>query len=77
MTTDHGRGPDVKDWRNHGAKVEGARGCVDGVRVAVHVAAREWRDHAPLHTNQAAATLAGWMGVDWNALRPAGGEAGR
>ena len=33
----------------------------------------EWRDHAPLHTNQAAATMAGWMGLDWNALRPGAG----
>jgi hypothetical protein len=33
----------------------------------------EWRDHAPLHTNQAAATLAAWMGIDWAAVRPAAG----
>jgi hypothetical protein len=33
----------------------------------------EWRDHAPLHTNQAAATLAGWVGVDWAASRPRAG----
>jgi hypothetical protein len=33
----------------------------------------ERRNHPPLRTNQIAATLAGWMGVDWAALRPAAG----
>jgi hypothetical protein len=74
VTTDHGRGRTVNDWRNHGAAVEGAQD-VWMAFVSPAVARRgEWRDHAPLHTNQAAATLAGWMGVDWNALRPAAGK---
>jgi hypothetical protein len=74
VTTDHGRGRTVNDWRNHGAAVEGAQD-VWMAFVSPAVARRgEWRDHAPLHTNQAAATLAGWLGVDWNALRPAAGK---
>jgi len=37
----------------------------------------EWRKHAPLHTNQVAATAASWMGVDWTAGRPGVGRAVR
>ena len=33
----------------------------------------EWKGHAPLHTNQIAATIAGWLGVDWRQVRPAAG----
>jgi hypothetical protein len=73
ITTDHGRGHDVQEWRNHGAKVEGAQDVWIAI-AAPGVATRgEWRDHSALHTNQVAATLAAWMGVDWNALRPSAG----
>jgi hypothetical protein len=75
ITTDHGRGRTVKDWRDHGAKVEGAQDVWIAL-VSPSMARRgEWRDHTPLRTNQVAATLAGWMGVDWVALRPAAGHA--
>ena len=37
----------------------------------------EWRDTPEIHTNQAAATLAGWMGLDWKALRPSAGATVR
>lgn len=75
LTTDHGRGHTTKDWRDHNAKIVGA----DNVWIAF-VSPRmtqrgEWRNHAPLSTNQIAATLASWMGVDWNALRPDAGKA--
>jgi hypothetical protein len=74
ITTDHGRGHTPADWRNHGAKVEGAQD-VWMAFVSPGLARRgEWRDHAPLHTSQAAATMAGWMGLDWNRLRPAAGR---
>jgi hypothetical protein len=75
ITTDHGRGHTAADWRNHGAKVEGAQD-VWMAFVSPRSARRgEWRDHPPLHTNQAAATVAGWMGIDWNAIRPGTGKA--
>jgi hypothetical protein len=75
ITTDHGRGRTVKDWRDHGAKVEGAQDVWIAL-VSPSMSRRgEWRDHTPLRTNQVAATLAGWMGVDWVALRPAAGRA--
>jgi hypothetical protein len=73
ITTDHGRGRTVADWRNHGAKVEGAQHVWIAFVSPAMKARGEWRDHPPLATNQVAATLAGWMGVDWLTLRPAAG----
>jgi hypothetical protein len=73
ITTDHGRGHTSKDWRDHGAKVEGAEDVWIALVSPSMTARGEWRDHPELRTNQVAATLAGWMGVDWNALRPAAG----
>jgi hypothetical protein len=73
ITTDHGRGHTPKDWRDHGAKVEGAQDVWIAL-VSPSMARRgEWREHPALHTNQVAATLAGWMGIDWKALRPSAG----
>jgi hypothetical protein len=73
ITTDHGRGRTPDDWRTHGAKVDGAQ-YVWIALVSPSMPRRgEWRSHAPIHTNQIAATLASWMGVDWRALRPAAG----
>ena len=74
ITTDHGRGPGPADWRGHGAKVDGAQ-HVWMAFVSPSFAQRgEWHDHPPLHTSQAAATLAAWMGIDWNASRPNAGR---
>jgi hypothetical protein len=75
ITTDHGRGRTTADWRNHGAKVEGAQDVWIAFVSPSMKPRGEWRDHPPLATNQVAATLAGWMGVDWRALRPAAGAA--
>ena len=74
LTTDHGRGHTSADWRSHGAKIEGAQD-VWMAFVSPRLSQRgEWKDHAPLSTNQAAATMAGWMGLDWSARRPAAGK---
>ena len=73
ITTDHGRGRTVADWRNHGAKVEGAQHVWIAIISPAMPRRGEWRDHPPLATNQVAATLAAWMGVDWQALRPSAG----
>jgi Type I phosphodiesterase / nucleotide pyrophosphatase len=74
ITTDHGRGRTPADWRNHGVKAPGS----DEVWMAFispRMARRgEWRDHAPLATNQVASTLAQWLGLDWKALHPAAGS---
>ena len=73
ITTDHGRGRTAKDWRDHGAKVEGAQDVWIAVASPSMSRRGEWKDQPALHTNQIAATLAGWLGIDWRALRPAAG----
>ena len=74
ITTDHGRGRTTTDWPNHGADVEGAED-VWMAFVSPRVQARgEWRDHPSISAAQAAATMASWMGLDWNAMRPRAGR---
>jgi hypothetical protein len=73
ITTDHGRGRTPADWQNHGAKIEGAQDVWIAIVSPAMTRRGEWRDHSPLGSNQVAATLAGWMGVDWPALRPSAG----
>jgi hypothetical protein len=68
ITTDHGRGRTAKDWDSHGEKVVGAEDV--WIAFASPKMARRgvWQKHEPLSTSQIAATLAGWMGVDWQSL---------
>jgi hypothetical protein len=74
ITTDHGRGRTPTDWSDHGAEVAGANETWIAM-ISPRLSARgEWRDAPTLTTSQVAATLASWMGVDWNAMRP---QAGR
>ena len=74
ITTDHGRGRTSSDWRNHGAKIEGAQDVWMAFASPSMSRRGEWANHAPLTTSQIAATLAGWVGVDWNQMRPAAGK---
>lgn len=74
ITTDHGRGPAPADWRGHGAKVPGARHVWMAFVSPAMRQRGEWRNHPPLFTSQAAATLAGWLGLDWTAARPKAGQ---
>ena len=74
ITTDHGRGRTNEEWRTHGAKIEGAQETWMAF-VSPSMSQRgEWRNHPPLYTNQAAATIASWMGVDWTAGKPGVGK---
>jgi hypothetical protein len=74
ITTDHGRGHTAKDWRDHGATVVGANETWIAF-VSPKMAQRGlWKNHEPLSTSQVAATIAGWMGVDWNAAHPNAGR---
>ena len=77
ITTDHGRGHKVTDWRNHGARVEGAQDAWMAFVSPTLSQRGEWRGHAPLYTSQVAATIAGWIGLDWHMLRPSAGRAVR
>ena len=74
IATDHGRGRTAADWRNHGAKVEGAEDVWIAFASPAMTQRGEWRSHAPLSNNQIAATVAGWVGLDWNHMRPGAGR---
>ena len=74
ITTDHGRGHDADGWRHHGEKYPDAE-RVWMAFVSPKMAQRgEWRGGPAVTTNQIAATLASWVGVDWNADHPAAGK---
>ena len=74
ITTDHGRGHDADGWRHHGEKYPDAE-RVWMAFVSPKMAQRgEWRGEPAVKTNQIAATLASWVGVDWNADHPAAGK---
>jgi Type I phosphodiesterase / nucleotide pyrophosphatase len=74
ITTDHGRGHSTKDWRDHGAKIPGSNETWMAF-VSPRMSQRgQWRNHDPLTTSQAAATIASWMGIDWLADHPNAGR---
>jgi len=73
ITTDHGRGRTPADWRDHGEKIAGAEDVWIAF-VSPSMSRRgEWKNHPGLFTNQIAATVARWLGVDWRAIRPTAG----
>jgi len=74
VTTDHGRGATVADWRTHGAKAEGSQHVWIAFASPRLTQRGVWHDAPELTTSQIAATLAGWMGVDWVADHPAAGR---
>ncbi len=73
ITTDHGRGHTPAGWRNHGAKTEGSQDVWIAF-VSPRMARRGVWTSGTLSTSQIAATVASWMGVDWNADHPAAGR---
>ncbi len=74
ITTDHGRGHTAKDWRDHGAKIEGAQDVWIALASPRMARRGEWRNAPPLSTGQVAATLASWRGIDWTADHPRAGR---
>ena len=74
ITTDHGRGRTPQDWRNHGDAVAGAENVWMAFASPSMTRRGEWKAHEPLSTSQAAATLASWVGLDWNQMRPLAGR---
>ena len=74
LTTDHGRGRTAKDWRDHGAKVEGAQHVWVAFASPAMARRGEWKAHPALSTSQIASTLASWVGLDWNQMRPRAGR---
>lgn len=73
VTTDHGRGHATADWRLHRADVPGS-GDVWIAFASPRMPQRGvWKDSPALSTSQVAATLASWLGVDWNRDHPKAG----
>ncbi len=74
VTTDHGRGQGLKDWKNHGEKVPGSEGTWLAV-LGPKVAALGERTNTPpvLHT-QIAPTIAALLGEDFKASFPESSE---
>jgi hypothetical protein len=64
VSTDLGRGQQVRDWKDHGDRVTGAD--ITWMAFASPSMPRrgEWRQHAPIQNAQVAATLLGWLGLD-------------
>jgi hypothetical protein len=75
ITTDHGRGGhEAGGWRDHGEKVPAAERVWMAFVSPKMTQRAEWRGGPALSTNQIAATLASWVGVDWNADHPQAGK---
>jgi hypothetical protein len=74
ITTDHGRGRTPQDWRDHGATVDGSQDTWIAFVSPRMTQRGEWKQGEPLSTSQIAATVAGWMGIDWNADHPNAGH---
>jgi bisphosphoglycerate-independent phosphoglycerate mutase (AlkP superfamily) len=74
ITTDHGRGRTASDWRDHGATIEGAQDVWMAFASPAMVQRGEWTAPTSLSTSQIASTLASWVGIDWNQMRPHAGR---
>ena len=74
ITTDHGRGQTGDGWRHHGEKYPEAERVWMAFVTPKMTQRGEWRGGPPVSTNQVAATLASWVGVDWTADHPDAGK---
>jgi hypothetical protein len=74
ITTDHGRGHTAEGWRHHGEKYPDAERVWMAFVSPKMTQRGEWRGGPALSTNQVAATLASWVGVDWTADHPQAGK---
>jgi len=74
ITADHGRGRTAQDWRDHNSKTDGSQDTWIAL-VSPRMDRRgEWGEGSALSTSQIAATLADWMGIDWNSDHPNAGH---
>jgi phosphopentomutase/2,3-bisphosphoglycerate-independent phosphoglycerate mutase family metalloenzyme len=74
ITTDHGRGGGLEQWRDHGREVEGAEYVWVAVLGPDTGPRGERRDTVSVTQAQVAATVAALLGFDWPAASP--GAAG-
>ena len=70
VTTDHGRGDAPVEWKNHGAKIKGSERIWIGVLGPDTPALGERTNIATVTQSQIAATLAAFLGLDYNASAP-------
>ena len=74
ITTDHGRGITGEDWDAHGSKIAEAE-YIWMAFVSPDVALRgEWQNAETIFQNQAAATLARFLGLDYLKQTPGAGK---
>ena len=72
LTTDHGRGDAPEEWKHHGANIKGA----ERIWIGVLGPDTQPRGDSPLPKttqSQIAATLAAFLGEDYNAFQPKAG----
>jgi hypothetical protein len=73
ITTDHGRGSGPKGWTSHGEKIEGAENIWMAVIGPDTPPLGERVNGAPVTQSQIAATIAAFVGEDFNAFNPKAG----
>ena len=73
LTTDHGRGSGPEDWKNHGAKIEGAENMWMAFLGPDTPALGERKNCGRVTQSQIAATLAALLGEDYLAAFPHAG----
>lgn len=74
ITTDHGRGSGLLDWKNHGQKIEGAEDIWMAFLGPDTPPLGERKDCESVTQNQIAATLAALLGEDYHAAVPQSGS---
>lgn len=74
ITTDHGRGDGLVNWKNHGEKIEGAENIWIAVLGPDTPALGEHKNCAPVTQSQIAATLAAFLGEDYPSDVPNAGK---
>ena len=74
FTTDHGRGSDAEGWKSHGEKLPDSKYIFIGMLGAGVPAGGLQQRARPVTQSQIAATLARFVGVDWNAAEPRAGK---
>jgi len=73
ITTDHGRGTGLADWKNHGAKIGGAEDMWMAFLGPDTPALGERSDCERVTQSQVAATLAAFLGEDYHGAVPKSG----
>jgi hypothetical protein len=75
LTTDHGRGIGLEDWKDHGAKTPRSEESWVAFLGPDTPALGERNGVAPIKADQIAATIAALLGEDYRAAFPGAGEA--